>query len=190
MAILKIARLGHPVLREKARPIDPKKITGPEVQALIRDMYASMIEYNGIGLAAPQVHTSLQLALVGGEEDEEGRPLIRVVINPEVEVLSDKKFGMYEGCLSVPGLRGYVERPSEIRVKFYDGKGRRVEIELEGYPAVVMQHECDHLQGVLYVDRIEDMTKLVYEEEGERFLPVGEFIDGSEDDSLEEAAHE
>ncbi len=178
MAILKIARMGHPVLRRVADPIDPAEITGPEIQALIRDMFETMAEYNGVGLAAPQVHVSKRLALVGGEEDDDGNPLIEVVINPEITPTSDELFGMYEGCLSIPGLRGWVERPVAIHAVYWNGKGERVERDLDGFPAVVMQHECDHLDGVLFVDRMKDLRKLAYEEEAERFLPVGRMIDG------------
>jgi len=175
MAILKVARMGHPVLREKCKPIDPAKITGPEVQRLIRDMLETMIEYNGVGLAAPQVYTPVQLVIAGGEESDEGRPKLRVLINPEIEVLDDEyTLGMFEGCLSVPGLRGYVERPAHIRVKAYDEKGEQVDLELEGFPAIVMQHECDHLDGVLYVDRITDSTKLGFEDEVQRFLDLAD----------------
>jgi peptide deformylase len=177
MAILKVARMGHPVLRQVAEPIPPEEIAGPEVQQLIRDMLETMHEYAGVGLAAPQVHVSKQLALVGGELDEDEEPIIRVVINPEITPTTDKVFGMYEGCLSVPGFRGWVERPAAIRVAHHDMHGERVERELEGFAAVVMQHECDHLQGVLYVDRINDMRRLAFEREAERFLPVERMID-------------
>ena len=91
MAILKVARMGHPVLREQCKPIDPAKITGPEVQRLIRDMLETMIEYNGVGLAAPQVYTPVRLVIAGGEESEGGRPRLRVLINPEIEVLDDEE---------------------------------------------------------------------------------------------------
>ncbi len=169
MAILKVARMGHPVLREKCKPIDPGKITSPEVQRLIRDMLETMFEYNGVGLAAPQVYTPLRLVIAGGEEDEQGRPRLRVLINPEIEVKdSTRRLGMYEGCLSIPGLRGYVERPAHIAVTAYDEKGEKVALDLEGFPAIVMQHECDHLDGVLYVDRMEDYSKLGYDEEVQR----------------------
>lgn len=177
MAILKVARMGHPVLRQVAEPIPPEEITGPEVQTLIRDMLETMHEYTGIGLAAPQVHVSKQLALVGGELDEDEEPIIRVVINPEITPTTDKVFGMYEGCLSVPGFRGWVERPAAIRIVHHDMHGERVERELEGFAAVVMQHECDHLHGKLYVDRLKDMRRLAFEDEAERFLPVERMID-------------
>ena len=174
MAILKVARMGHPVLREKCQPIDPKAITGPEVQRLIRDMFETMAEYNGVGLAAPQVHHPVRMAITGGEADEDGRPQFRVLINPEIEVLDESRLGMFEGCLSVPGMRGWVERPQGIRVTAWNERGEKNEFTLEGFPAVVTQHECDHLDGVLYVDRIEDMTRFAYEEEAERFLDLAE----------------
>ncbi len=171
MAILKVARMGHPVLRQECEPIDPKTITGPEVQRLIRNMFETMAEYNGVGLAAPQVHEAVQLVIAGGDVDEDGRPQFRILINPEITVLDhDNLLGMYEGCLSLPGLRGWVERPSTIKVKAYDEKGVQSEFTLEGFTAVVMQHECDHLAGILYVDRIEDMARFSYEEEADRFL--------------------
>ena len=183
MAILKVARMGHPVLREKCRPVDPKAITGPEVQRLIRDMFETMAEYNGVGLAAPQVHHPVRMAITGGETDEDGRPEFRVLINPEIEVLDESRLGMFEGCLSVPGMRGWVERPQGIRVTAWNERGEKNEFTLEGFPAVVTQHECDHLDGVLYVDRIEDMTRFAYEEEAERFLDLAE-------SDMEDAAEE
>ena len=184
MAILKVARMGHPVLREQCKAIDPEAITGPEVQKLIRDMLETMVEYNGVGLAAPQVYTPVRLAIAGGEEDDQGRARLRVLINPEITVLdADRQLGMYEGCLSIPGLRGWVERPAHIRVQAYNERGERQEFELEGFPAIVMQHECDHLDGILYVDRIEDRTRLGYDEEVQRYHDLGglEDEDGEED---------
>lgn len=183
MAILKVARMGHPVLRQQCKPIDPKAITGPEVQTLIRNMLETMIEYNGVGLAAPQVYTPVRLVIAGGEETEDGRPRLRVLINPELTVLDDDHvLGMYEGCLSIPGLRGYVERPDHIRVEAYDEKGEKLDFELKGFPAIVMQHECDHLDGVLYVDRMEDMDKLGYDEEVQRYHDLAGLDDDDEDD--------
>jgi len=184
MSILKVALMGHPVLRQKCKPIDPEAITSPEVQTLIRDMLETMFEYNGVGLAAPQVYTPVRLVIAGGEESDEGRPKLRVLINPEITIVDeDDRLGMFEGCLSVPGLRGYVERPANIRVKAYDEKGKLQEFALEGFPAVVMQHECDHLDGVLYVDRIEDQSKLGFEDEVQRFhdLDTSDDEDGEDD---------
>lgn len=183
MAILKVARMGHPVLRQKCESIDPDKITGPEVQRLIRDMFETMAEYNGVGLAAPQVHLPVRLVIAGGEVDDEGRNRFRVLINPEITVLDeDDRLGMFEGCLSVPGLRGWVERPASIRVTGWNEKGEKLDFTLEGFPAIVTQHECDHLDGILYVDRIEDTTKFAYEEEAERFLgTLGEDMEAEEE---------
>ncbi|HOX26960.1 MAG TPA: peptide deformylase [Candidatus Krumholzibacteria bacterium] len=186
MAILKVARMGHPVLRETCRPIDPAKIAGPEVQRLIRDMLETMFEYNGVGLAAPQVYTPVRLVIAGGEQREDGGPLLRVLINPEITVLDEtRREGMYEGCLSIPGWRGYVERPAHIRVKALDEAGKPLDLELEGYPAIVMQHECDHLDGILYVDRVEDHSKLGFEEEIQRYHDLAapdDADDADEDD--------
>ena len=175
MAILKVARMGHPVLRRKCETIDPDKITDPEVQRLIRDLFETMAEYNGVGLAAPQVHQSVRLVIAGGEADEEGRNLFRILINPEITVLDESdRLGMYEGCLSLPGMRGWVERPASIKVAAWNEKGEKLDFALEGFPAVVLQHECDHLDGILYVDRIEDMTKFAFEEEAERFFEMAD----------------
>jgi len=186
MAILKIARMGHPVLREQCKPIDPAGITGPEVQRLIRDMLETMFEYNGVGLAAPQVYTPVRLLIAGGEVDDEGRQRLRVLINPQITVLDEEyREGMYEGCLSIPGLRGYVERPAHIRVEALDQQGRKVDLELKGFPAIVMQHEYDHLEGVLYVDRIEDPGKLGFEEEIQRHHDLGRLDDDQDDDDDE-----
>ncbi len=173
MAILKVARMGHPVLRQKCETIDPDTITGPEVQRLIRDMFETMVEYNGVGLAAPQVHQPVRLLIAGGEVDDEGRTRYRILINPEITVQDENdRLGMYEGCLSLPGMRGWVERPASITVTAWNEKGEKLDFALEGFPAVVVQHECDHLEGILYVDRIEDTTKFAYEEEAERFLDM------------------
>jgi peptide deformylase len=175
MSILKIARMGHPVLRQKAKPIDPERITSPEIQGLIRDMIETMIEYHGVGLAAPQIHTSLRLVLAGGEEDAEGRMKVRVLINPEITPVTDELFGMYEGCLSLPGLRGYVERPAAVSIKAFDEKGQPFSLDISGFPAVVIQHECDHLDGILYVDKLKDTKLLAFEDEASRFLPVDQY---------------
>ncbi len=183
MAIRKIARMGHPVLREKCKPIDPGKIRTPEVQGLIRDMLETMVDYNGVGLAAPQVYVPVRLCISGGDLDDDGHQRLRVLINPEITVLdADRREGMYEGCLSIPGLRGYVERPAHIQVKAYDETGATLDFELEGYPAIVMQHECDHLDGVLYVDHIKDLSHLGYEEEVQRYHDLGEDDEDEDDD--------
>jgi peptide deformylase len=179
--------MGHPVLRQKCKPIDPNHITGSEIQQLIRDMFATMVEYGGVGLAAPQVYEPVRLVIAGGEEDDEGHPRLRVLINPEISVADpDDKIGMYEGCLSIPDLRGYVERPAAVHVEAYNERGEKIAIDLEGFSAVVLQHECDHLDGILYIDRIEDTSQLGFEREVARFLDLTEEED--EDDSEQEAS--
>ena len=173
MAILKVARMGHPVLRRVAEPIPPEEIAGPEIQALIGDMFETMEEYNGVGLAAPQVHVSRQLALVGGETDDDGAQLVRVVINPEITPTTDKLFGMYEGCLSVPGLRGWVERPAAVHAKYYDVRRRTRRGGPRGLSRGGHAARVRPPVGILYIDRMKDLRKLAYEDEAERFLPVG-----------------
>jgi len=180
MSILKVARLGHPVLREIAQPIEPREIRGPEIQRLIRDMLETMAEYKGVGLAAPQVHVSKRLVLVGGGEDEDGEPIVRVLINPELKTTTTQLAGMWEGCLSIPGLRGFVERPRGVEVRAYNEQGQKLQFSLEGFPAVVMQHECDHLDGALFTDRLKDTRLLAFEDEAERYLDA---FAGSDDDS-------
>lgn len=180
MAIRKVARLGHPVLRRVADPIPPGAIPSPAVQQLIADMLDTVDEYDGAGLAAPQVHESLRLVVLS--YDHEG---MRVWINPVLTPLTQDLAYSMEGCLSVPGLRGLVGRPSHIRVQAYDHTGAALDFELEGFAAVVAQHECDHLDGVLYVDRVEPQT-LVFTEELRKYgLPQLE-----DDETGEHAAEE
>lgn len=189
MAILKVARMGHPVLRQVAGPIEPREIRGPEIQRLVRDMLETMSEYDGVGLAAPQVHVSKRLVICGGGEDENGEPLVRVLINPEIRAATAELGGLWEGCLSLPGLRGYVERPREVEVKAWNEKGERVQFSLEGFPAIVIQHEADHLDGVLFVDRLKDTRLFAYNEEAERWLAAPEDDAPDEDgDSMEDEA--
>ncbi len=166
MAILKIAELGNPVLRKRAAEVDSHDISSPQMQSLIDDMIETMHEYEGAGLAAPQVHCS-QRVVVFESQDNPRYPAasdipLTVAINPEIEVLTSDLEGMWEGCLSVPGLRAYVERPGRIRFSALDRRGERFEQELEGFSAVVTQHECDHLDGLLFIDRIECKEKLAF----------------------------
>ena len=189
--LLKIARMGHPVLRQRASSVDPAQIADPEFQDFIDSMLATMHEYDGVGLAAPQVHVSKRVVVfhegagLVGQDDEP----ITALINPEIEPVGDDMAAMWEGCLSVPGLRGRVTRPAAIRVRALDRTGRPVDLELEDFDAVVTQHECDHLDGILYVDRLDDSTQLAFEKEFERFLQEdaeaeGDYIDeDSTDDS-------
>ena len=174
MAILKVARMGHPVLRQKAREIERREIGGPELERLIEDMIETMHEYTGIGLAAPQVHHSVKLAIIELAEDNPRYPdqvaqPLSVFINPKITVLDPAEQGFWEGCLSVPEMRGYVERPRKIRVDYLDRSGKPSSFEAEDFLATVFQHELDHLDGVLYIDRIKDTTKLAFLEEYRRY---------------------
>lgn len=174
MAIRKVARLGHPVLRAPCRELSPEEIGSEPVRRLVRDMHETMIEYGGVGIAAPQVHEPVRLALIEFGEDSErysvadGQPL-QVLFNPRVTVLDDALSGYWEGCLSVPGLRGFVERPSKVQVDYLDDAGRPQRLVAEGFLATVCQHELDHLDGTLYVDRIRDPSRFAFEEEFVRY---------------------
>ncbi|MGD8861882.1 MAG: peptide deformylase [Myxococcales bacterium] len=174
MAIRKVARMGHPILRQPTREVTPEEIRSPEMRRLVADMIETMHEYGGVGLAAPQVHESIRMAVleVEGENERypdpgEQQPLL-VVWNARVTVLDPTPHGFWEGCLSVPGLRGYVERPSKVRVDFLDDRGEPRALEAEGFIATVFQHELDHLDGVLYVDKVADPTRLAFIEEYQR----------------------
>jgi len=163
MSILKIARMGHPVLRTVAAPVaDP---SDPEIHRLIGDMIETMYDAPGQGLAAPQVYQSLRLVvyLPPSEEDEERAP--RVLINPVITPISDETVPGWEGCLSVPGLRGMVHRHNNIHLSALDENGATVEEDLSGHHARVVQHECDHLDGILYTQRMNDMASLIFETE-------------------------
>ncbi len=174
MAIRKIARLGHPVLRETARELSREEISSPELKRLVRDMIDTMHDYGGVGLAAPQVHESVRLAIIEFSADNEryenddGQPLL-VIINARVKVLDETISGFWEGCLSVPGMRGYVERPSKIEVNYLDERGKPKTLVADGFLATVFQHELDHLDGVLYVDKITDKSKFTFNEEFARY---------------------
>ncbi|MGE0624941.1 MAG: peptide deformylase [Pseudomonadales bacterium] len=175
MAVRKIIRMGHPVLRRPARPLAPEEIGSDEVSRLLADMIDTLHDYGGIGLAAPQIGEPIRLAIVelpGGQSryGELPRVPLTAFVNPEIEVLDPATAGYWEGCLSVPGLRGYVERPQHIRVRALDLSGKPMEMTFQGFPATVFQHEFDHLDGTLYVDRIADPRRLVFEEEFERYV--------------------
>ena len=174
MAIRRIIRMGHPTLRQVARQVRPGAIGSAALARLIDDMVDTLHDYRGIGLAAPQVGESLRLAIIeiSGAPTRYGdmpaMPLT-VFINPEITVIDPASAGYWEGCLSVPGLRGFVERPQHIRVSALTDTGNRQEFELKGFPATVFQHEFDHLDGKLYIDRLHDPAKLVFEDEYLRY---------------------
>jgi len=166
--------MGHPLLRQPARSLAADEIGSPALAALLEDMADTLHDYGGIGLAAPQVGESMRLAMIeiAGEPTRYGEldalPL-SVFINPFIEVLDESTEGYWEGCLSVPGLRGFVERPQHIRVNYTTLEGDGHSMELKGFTATVFQHEFDHLDGKLFVDRMTDMSLLVFEREYERY---------------------
>src|SRR6185503_2251866 len=165
MSILKVARMGHPVLRGRARALDKSEIRGAAVQKLIDDMMDTMAEYHGVGLAAPQVHEGLRLfvaALDDGEEEDEGEAAPLALINPEITVIGSDLVEDWEGCLSIPDVRGRVPRAREIKVRAYDRKGERIELRAHDFPARVIQHETDHLDGVLFFDRMASFQSLTF----------------------------
>ena len=187
MAILKIARMGHPVLRHPAAPVpDP---TAPEIERLIEDMVDTLEDANGAGLAAPQVHVPLRVVLFrvppgreSAEDDDDGgggeaetpsaQEAPTVLINPEIEPLGERMVEDLEACLSLPGLAGIVPRHERIRYRWSDGAGRPHACEARGFHARVVQHECDHLDGILYPMRMTDLSTLVFTSELGRSRPA------------------
>jgi peptide deformylase len=167
--ILKVARLGHPILRKIAEPVPPEQITTPAVQQFIDDLIETMYEYDGAGLAAPQVHVSQQIVVMEVSRNPRypQAPAIplTVYVNPEITPLTEMMDEDWEGCLSVPGLRGRVPRYTKIRLRAYNRQGKRVDFVAEGFHARVIQHECDHLQGKVYLDRMRDTSSLMFIEE-------------------------
>ena len=176
MAILKVAHMGHPVLRAKARPLAASEIRSAEVQRLIDDMFDTMAEYHGVGLAAPQVHESVRIFVAGfardgGEDDERSDDDVpqMALINPEITAVGRDQLEDWEGCLSIPDIRGRVPRARQIVVRAYDRTGKRVEIKTSGFSARVIQHETDHLDGILFFDRMKSLDTLTFLEEFGRY---------------------
>jgi peptide deformylase len=208
MSILKVARIGHPVVRTPAREVSEEEIRSPEVQRLIEDMIETMHEYDGVGLAAPQIHVSLRLAVI--EVPDPGRPQggqprrprgihsredgttstrppedaeldsedaraetsvpLTVLLNPRVTPLGEEKRDGWEGCLSIPDLHGLVPRFARLRLEALDREGRPWSVEADGFFARVIQHECDHLDGRVYLDRMAGMRTLTFMREFERYV--------------------
>ena len=226
MAILKVARLGHPVLRTKAQPVLVPEIGSPRIQQLIDDMLETMREYQGIGLAAPQVHVSLRIFVAGLRgspsvsetrgasgaavmpvassavvtpavsgaratrgtssavvmpgassavvmNDDHEMPLV-VLVNPELSLVPGASEEAWEGCLSVPDMRGRVPRAIGVHARGYDRRGKRIEIVAKGLPARVIQHEYDHLDGILFFDRMPTLATLTFMDEYQRFWAKSE----------------
>jgi peptide deformylase len=174
MSILKVACMGHPVLRTKAQPVAPGDIPSHHIQRLIDDMFETMEEYHGIGLAGPQVHQGLRIFVAGisldagAAADESAMPRIALV-NPEITPVGRSIVDGWEGCLSIPDIRGRVPRAETVRVKGYDRTGARVDASISGLSARVVQHETDHLDGILFFDRMKSFETLTYLEEYRRY---------------------
>ncbi|MBM3574075.1 MAG: peptide deformylase [Alphaproteobacteria bacterium] len=169
MAVIDIARMGHPVLRRRADAVaDP---TAPDIRQLVEDMVDSMRAAGGVGLAAPQIKVSRRVVIftvpegrAGEDPDDTAQPLM-ALINPEIEALTEETKLSWEGCLSLPGLRGAVSRPARIRYRGWTLEGQRFERVAGGFHATVVQHECDHLDGILYPQRMTDMSLFGFKEE-------------------------
>jgi peptide deformylase len=169
-----ITRMGNPVLRQIASDITKEYLTSDDFYQLLIDLKDSMDHYGGIGIAAPQIGVSLKVAIIQLEGfnrygQEINLPLT-AFINPEIEILDATEQGFWEGCLSVPGLRGFVERPRKIKVKYLSPEGEEKIIIADGFLATVLQHELDHLFGTLYLDRIKDTKLISYQEEYDQFI--------------------
>jgi peptide deformylase len=172
MSILKVARMGHPVLRAKARSLEKSEIRSAVIQKLIDDLIDTMTEYHGVGLAAPQVHEGVRIfvaALDAGDDDEEEESDPIVVINPEIIIVGSDVVEDWEGCLSIPDIRGRVPRAREIKVRAWDRTGARIELGAHDFPARVIQHEADHLDGVLFFDRMKSLESMTFLDEYSRY---------------------
>lgn len=171
--ILKVARLGHPVIRTPAAPVDPGQIGTPEFQRLLDDMVETMREYSGVGLAGPQVHVSLQVAVL--EVDQHPRypdmpPVpLTFLINPQLTVLDASMIEDWEGCLSIPEMRGKVPRFKQLRVTALGRKGEALDFVASDFHARVIQHETDHLKGEVYLDRMPNLRSLSHLAEWQRY---------------------
>lgn len=167
MAVREVLRMGNPLLLQVAQPVT--EFNTSALDELIADMFDTMAARNGAGLAAPQIGVSQRVVIFGVEHnprypDAEVVPTT-ILINPVIEVLGDEDDELWEGCLSVPGMRGLVRRPSQVRYSGFDQSGQRIEREASDFHARVVQHECDHLDGILYPLRIEDLRLFGFEDE-------------------------
>ncbi|TLZ74945.1 MAG: peptide deformylase [Methanobacteriota archaeon] len=173
MAILKVARLGHPVLRQQAQPLSPEEIRAHATQEFIDDMIETMREYDGAGLAANQVHTLKQVAVIEVQANprypEAPEIPLTVVINPVVTPLTDEMEEGWEGCLSVPDMRGLVPRYTAVRLEYHDREGQLQSVVAKDFFARVAQHETDHLNGHVYLDRMRDLSTLAHIAEWQKY---------------------
>jgi len=167
-SILKVSRLGHPVLRTKVAEISRDSLATPAIQTLIDNMIETMYEYIGVGLAAPQVHESLSIAVIESRSPRGDIPLT-VLVNPVVTVMDESLVEDWEGCLSIPELRGRVPRFRKLRVDAMDRTGKQIQFVAEDFFARVVQHEVDHLMGHVYLDRMRDFATLSHLLEFQRY---------------------
>ena len=173
MSILKVSQLGNPVLREISKPFPKGRIQTPDFQRFVDDMIETMHEYDGVGLAAPQVHVSLRVATIEVAENPRypsaGDIPLTVLINPEITPVDSTMVEEWEGCLSVPGMRGTTPRYAAIDVRAVDREGHPVSFRAEKFFARVVQHEVDHLDGMVYLDRMADLKTLTHLKEFGRY---------------------
>ena len=173
MSILKVTRLGHPVLREITKDISVKELKTPAIQKFIDDMVETMKEYDGVGLAADQVFTSKQVAVLEVADNprypNKAKVPLTVLVNPKITPLSDEMEEDWEGCLSIPDLRGRVPRYKSIHIQALDRKGKKLDFVAHDFHARVIQHEFDHLNGKVYLDRMRDFTTLTFLQEFARY---------------------
>jgi peptide deformylase len=178
LAILKIAQMGHPILRRIADPVTREELGSERIQRLIDDMVDTMREYQGVGLAAPQVHVPRQIIVIESSANDRYPSAsefpLTVLVNPVITERGEELVEGWEGCLSVEGLRGRVPRSRSVTVDALDRAGKPVRLSLSDYPAVVAQHETDHLQGVLFPDRMKDLRTLTFLREYSRFWGGGD----------------
>ena len=175
MSILKISRLGHPILLQKCKLV--KDITGDITKKIVDDMTETMLDAKGIGLAAPQVHINKQIIIFRDpDEDQEKEIKVTVLINPKLIKIDDQTDNQWEGCLSIPGMLGLVKRFSRVRYEGYDLLGSIIKREVEGLHARVVQHEYDHLIGVLYINRLAHKNAFGFTDEIEEYWKVQENI--------------
>ena len=165
-----ILKMGNPILREVSKPLSKEEIVSDQSKDLVKKMWKVMEQAGGIGLAAPQIGVLKQLAVIRLDSNSERYENIEdseefVIFNPKIEVLDETKQGFWEGCLSVPGLRGYVERPRKLKINYLNEKAEEKEVIVEDFLATVFQHELDHLFGFLYVDRLKSVKDLIFENE-------------------------
>ena len=174
MPVLPIIRLGHPALRTPAEPVDPQRLSDPEIQTLIDDMFETMLQEGGVGLAAPQLGIGMQLIVYAAVDPDlpvaDQEPELKVLVNPAVEPVAGELVYDWEGCLSIPDLRGLVPRHPQVRVHALDRHGETVAERAEGYEARIIQHEYDHLNGVVFLDRMRDLRSLAFSAEWEEFM--------------------